>query len=422
MMGRRRLWVCGLVSLYLIVMAAVLFSVKGVVSAADDSRTQNITQENADSQTDGNESQQDETTQEQEDTDAEEYLDLIFKELNLQEVDDFSEDVLPERMTLSGVTKTLLGSGISGIDASSLMEWVADVFFYELSEAKPFFIQMLLCALLFSVCNRFFIDGKRYINHLSFLFIYGAMMILLLRSFLLVGDVVEEGIDMICDFMKTLIPAYATTLLLSGNAASAGAFYEMTFGIILILTWALKVVVIPGIHIFVLLCLMDHLLEEEKFSRLADLIESGIAVLLKLALSGVIGFGVVQSLLTPAKDRISQSTLLKSLSVLPGVGNGFHFAQEVVLGCGMLVKNCVGAAGLILLLLICATPVVKVFSFHLLYRILGAALEPVSDRRIVKGILGVARGCGLYLKVMVDMMLFFMIAIAMVTASTSFVY
>jgi stage III sporulation protein AE len=356
------------------------------------------------------------------DTDAETYLDYIFEELNLQEVDDFSEEVLPEHMTLSDVTKTLLGDGISGIDAQSLLEWVFDVFFLELKEARPYFIQMLLCALLFSVCNRFFIEGKRYMNHLSFLFIYGAMMILLLRSFLLVGDVVEEGVDAICGFMKVLIPAYATTLLLSGNAVTAGAFYEMTFGIILLLTWLLKAVVIPGIHIFVLLSLMDHLLEEEKFSRLADLIESTVALILKLALSGVIGFGVVQSLLTPARDRITQSTLLKSLSVLPGVGNGFHFAQEIVLGCGMLVKNCVGAAGMILLLLICAVPVVKVFSFHFLYRILGAALEPVSDRRIVKGILAVARGCGLYLKVIVDAMLFFMIAIAMVTASTSFVY
>ena len=350
------------------------------------------------------------------------YLATIREELNLEYMDDFTEQELPEKTSFSDIVNILLEEGFDGIDKKSLMDWGLDLFFYELSAAKPLFIRMLLCATLFSVINRFFVTGKKYSGDISFLFIYGAMMILLLQSFLLVGEIVEDGINLVCSFMKTLIPVYATTLLLSGSAVSAGAFYELTFGIILALEWAVKVFLIPGIHIFVLLTLLDHLLEEERFSRLAELIESGERLFLKLAVSGVIGFSVVQSLLTPARDRISQSTFLKTLSVLPGVGGGFEFAEEVVLSCGMLVKNCVGVAGLVILLVICITPVIKVAAIHFLYKILAAALQPVSDRRIVKGIADVSRGSALYLKIMTDTMLLFLIAIAMVTASTSFVY
>lgn len=360
--------------------------------------------------------------EEQEDGGETDYLSLIFEELNFDELDSFAEQKLPEKMTLSDIAETLMVQGFDGIDAKTLADWGFDLFFYELAAAKPMFIQMLLCAALFSIINRFFVNRKKYVNDMSFLFIYGAMMLLLLQSFLLVGQIVEEGIELTCDFMKMLIPTYATTLLLAGNAASAGVFYELTFGMIYVLEWVLKIILIPAIHIFVLLTLMDHLLEEEKFSRLAELIESGVNIFLKIAVGGVIGFGAVQSLLTPAKDRITQSTLLKSLSVLPGVGNGFHFAEEVVLSCGMLVKNCVGVAGVILLLFICVTPVIKVFAFHFLYKILGAVLQPVSDRRIVKGISGVSRASALYLKIMVDTMLLFMITVSMITASTSFIY
>lgn len=350
------------------------------------------------------------------------YLSLILEELDFEELDSFTRQELPDRTTLSDIVETLMLQGFEGIDAKTLAGWGFDLFFYELAAAKPLFIQLLLCAALFSIVNRFFVNRKKYVNDMSFLFLYGAMMLLLLQSFLLVGEIVEEGVELTCDFMKILIPTYATTLLLSGSAASAGVFYELTFGIIYVLEWALKIILIPAIHIFVLLTLMDHLLEEEKFSRLAELIESGIRIFLKVAVGGVIGFGAVQSLLSPAKDRITQSTLLKSLTVLPGVGNGFHFAEEVVLSCGMLVKNCVGVAGLLILLILCVTPVIKVFVFHFLYKILGAVLQPVSDRRIVKGIGGVARGSALYLKIMVDTMLLFMIAICMITASTSFIY
>lgn len=354
--------------------------------------------------------------------DSDTYLEAIMEELNLKEVDTFSEDNLPERISFSGMVAQMVENGVSGLDGETVCTWVFDLFFYELANAKPLFIQMLIFAVLFAVINRFFINCGTYVSEMSFLMVYGAMMILLMQSFLLVSEVVTEGVAKVSEFLAALVPAYATTLMLSGNAATAGAFYEMAFGIICVLEWAMKVLLVPGIHIFVLLMLLDHLFEEEKLTKFAELIESGIGIFLKITVSGVIGLGVVQSLLGPARDRISGSVVLKSMTAIPGVGNSIHFAEEILLGCGMLVKNSVGVAGLIVLVFLCATPVMKVFCFTFLYRLLVAVLQPVADKRVVECIQGVARGSALYLKIMVDTMLLFLITISMVTASTSFVY
>ena len=66
-------------------------------------------------------------------------------------------------------------------------------------------------------------------------------------------------------------------------------------------------------------------------------------------------------------------------------------------------------------------PLIKVFSFTLLYRLLVAVLQPVADKRIVECMHGVAKGSMLYLKVMAATLALFLIAIAMVAASTGFV-
>lgn len=353
--------------------------------------------------------------------DTTDYLDAIFDELQLEQLDSYITDQLPVKMTFSSMVETLMYEGVDSLDANTIGKWIFDLFFYELSAAKPLFIQMLVFATLFAVLNRFFVNSKRYVTDLSFFIIYGAMMALLMQSFLLVGNVVQTGVQEVCTFLTTLVPAYASTLLLSGNVTSAGCFYEISFGVICLLEWAMKILFLPGIHIYVLFVLFDHLFEEEKFTRFAELLESAIKTVLKVSVSAVFGFGVVQSMLTPARDRITQSTLLKSLTVLPGVGNGVHLAEEVILSCGTLVKNSVGIAGVVLIFLLCLTPIVKVLSIHVMYKVLAALLQPIADKRIANCVQGVSKGSALYLRLMTDTMLLFLITISMVTASTSFV-
>lgn len=361
---------------------------------------------------------------------ADNYLNKIVEQLNLSQVDSFTEKELPERYQFSDMVNDLIDDyGTSGTGDESRTEWlghigkyILDLFFYEMTSAKPLFVEMILLAILFAVTNRVSMTCSKYVSNMSFLVVYGAMMILLMQSFLLVNEVLQTGLDAVMEFLEVVVPAYATTLMLSGNAASAGIFYEMTFALVLIIESAMKYVLVPAIHIFVLLEFLDHLFEEEKLSKLAELIETGVGVALKIAFGSVIGISTVQSLLTTAKDRISGNMVLKSISMLPGIGNTLGSTGEILLGCGILVKNSIGIAAVLILLFLCLMPIVKIFSFTFLYRFVVALLQPVADKRIVECIQGVARGSTMYLKLMVDTMLLFMIVISMITASTSFIF
>ena len=223
-------------------------------------------------------------------------------------------------------------------------------------------------------------------------------------------------------FMSAFIPTYATTLLLAGNAASAGVFYEMAFGLIYLLELGMKFLFLPGVSVFVLLLMMDNFFEETKLSKIAQLLEDGIRLVLKVGLTAVVGLGVVQSLIAPAKDRLSTSGIYQGLEAIPGVGNTIGAAGEILVGCGIMIKNSVGAAALVLLLILCFAPILKVFCFFVMYRVTAALLWPFCDKRIAGCVQDVGRGCGLFLKIMTAVVLLFFITISMISASTSFVY
>ena len=303
-----------------------------------------------------------------------------------------------------------------------ICDYVFDLFFYELAEVKPIFFQIVVMALLFALFGKLLIAKQGYVADMGFLMVYVGIVLLLLQSFTLIGRVVEEGVSRMLSFMTAFVPAYAATLLLSGNSASAGFFYEVTLGIVYVIELVMKVVFLPGVHIYVLLVMMDHLFEESRFSKLAELIGSALRSLLKFGLALVMGLGVVQSILAPAKDRLAASSLYHGIQAMPGLGNTVSATGELLLGCAIMIKNSVGAAALILLLILCMAPLCSVLCFTVMYRLIAALLEPFSDKRIVECVAGVGRGSGLYCRILADAMLYFWITISVISASTSFIF
>ena len=243
---------------------------------------------------------------------------------------------------------------------------------------------------------------------------------MLMAAFFVLSDVAKDCIDVLLTYLTALVPAYATVLLASGKGFSASGFYMLAFVLIYVVEWLIKLVLIPGIHLFLVLEVLNHVSSEKKLEKLAEFIESAVTKIMKASIKIVAGIGIVQAMIAPAKDKISESLILKSFQAIPGVGRLGQGAGEIMLGCAMLIKNSVGMAAIIVLFFIVLTPLVKTLIFSLMYRLLSAALQPVSDNRIVEGIEAVARAGNLYYIVIRDASILFFIVIAIVCASTSF--
>ena len=350
------------------------------------------------------------------------YIEEILGGMDFSSLDTFLNEHMRTKMSFKELIAQISVNGISAISGENISMLVFDTFLYELSIARPIFLKMLLFSLLFSVFQRVLATKNKYISNMGFLLIYATMMVLLMQSFFLVKDITIEGMNGLTTFLNALIPTYAGVLVFSGNAVSGAFFYEIAFGIIYLLEHMIQTFLIPLIHIFVLVLFMNQLFDEDKLSKFADLMEKVVKITLKAAFGGVIGMSVIQSLLTPAKDRVTESMVLKGISAIPGVGNTLGSAGEIILSCGMLIKNSVGVVALVILVVVAVGPVIKIGCFWGMYHLLSAVLQPIADKRVTECVSAVARGCDLYLKIMIYSMLLFFILIAMVGAATSFIH
>lgn len=355
-------------------------------------------------------------------TEADTYLEEIIEVLDFQSLNDYLNEHLRIEMDFAELISQISSHGFEVINRENITQLFFDAIFYEISIARPIFVKMLLFAVLFSVIHRLIASKKTYVSDIGFLLIYSTLMVLLMQSFFLVRDIAIEGMNGILTFLQALIPTYTMTMVFTGNAVSGAMAYELAFFFIYLIGFLMKNFLSPLIHIFVLVLFLNHLFEEDKLSKLAEFMEKIITLILKFTFGAVIGLGVVQSLLTPMKDRLANHVTLSGLSSIPGLGGALSAAGEILFSCGMLIKNSVGIAGLVILFVVAVIPVIKIGCFWLMYHLLSVILQPVSDVRLVECVSGIARGCDLYLKIILYVMLLFFVLISMVAMATTFVF
>ena len=353
------------------------------------------------------------------------YLERFMGELDFTEMDELLDTELfpaqQEKIHFSDVVEQLLTEGTDGFDASVVEEWIFDALFYEIDAGKTLLVEIVLLAVGFSMLKNFSGAFKQaYISEICFLLVYGIMAVLLLQSFSIYEEIASEALSHCVDFMKALVPTFGISMVFSSGPESSVGFYQLAFLVIYLVEWLFLKILIPLIQIYVVLELFNHFFEDEKFQNLTELVCGAINWGMKSAGVLVLGLNVVQSMIAPAKDRLTSSTVSQAAAFVPEVGNILNGVGEMILGAGILIKNCVGVAALVFLIVIGIGPVLKILGLSVIYKLAAAVVEPVADKRIAGCMRGMAQGGMLYLKMVVYCLALFFVTVALTTAASGF--
>ena len=323
-------------------------------------------------------------------------------------------------ITFSQLTGLIAENGVMG----SLWEigaYVLQSLIGEIRTNRQNMMHILVLVLLFCVLQNFLeLTDNSYISELCYMLTYLVMMLLLLKSFSVTTQIVRDMLDTVTGFMRMLLPAYLGVMVFAGSAMSAMSFYELTFFILYGIEMIMTYFLLPLISVYVLFQLANYTLKDEVFSKTADLIHDLFGWGAKIILTLVVGLNVVQSMIAPAVDYASRTTLTKSLGLIPGIGGAASAIGDILIGSGMVIKNSVGVAAIFLLLFLTLVPFIKVLIITFLYKCMAALLEPIADKRIAKAMAGMATGGGMLMRMITTTVFMIFITIAMISATSSF--
>lgn len=176
------------------------------------------------------------------------------------------------------------------------------------------------------------------------------------------------------------------------------------------------------IKMYALLILAGKITREDSLSRLTDLVGKSVQWGLKTITAVLLGFQLIQGMVLPSVDALGKGSLFRFLEAVPGIGQGARTVTQAVLGAGVLIKNAIGAAAVVILAVISALPLIQLGILAVLYHFCAALLEPVCDKRIVSCIHGISMAHQLLIRLVWTSLVLFAVSLAILCAVTNVMY
>ena len=304
---------------------------------------------------------------------------------------------------------------------NELWEGIKGELFGELFGQKELLIKIVTIGVIASVFSNIsgaFISSN--ISETAFYLTFTALLGMLVSGYVLIANIVTEALSALLELMEAIVPVYVLSLGFSTGQASATGAYQIIAMAITFVEKIIQTIVLPLVYAYMIAGVMNNLINGSFLTKACELLKNIVNWILKGLMSVIIGINVIQGLITPIVDSLKASALGKAAGMIPGIGNSLSSMSGVILGSGTLIKNSIGMAAMIAIIVLVFSPVVKSLIMSLAYKVASAVLEPVSDKRVINVITAVYESVSMLVKTLLYAVVFFMLTIAIVCSTTNF--
>lgn len=255
-------------------------------------------------------------------------------------------------------------------------------------------------------------DGSSQIAQTS------AHMVLVLIAVLSFRDVLAvctEAVDGLRTAFFAFIPVVTGMVLTSGAPVTAGVLYPTVFGMGTFVSVFILDVAFPLIFISIAIDLAGNLGGGDRVSGVAEMLRQTAFVGMGLLLSGFVGVVAGERAAAGVADGVALRTAkYMSSTFIPVAGKMVGDTMDMFFHSMFALRSAVGLAGSIALIGIVLSPLVKVFSCFVAWRIALALLGPTCGPQVKRSLQAMAGGVGLLAVVLFATSFIFIICLSLV--------
>lgn len=294
---------------------------------------------------------------------------------------------LSDSFTIDQILQATL-NGESIFDADSLISSLKELFFYEMKSALIVGIEILtICIVVGLLKNLSGSFGKKGISDIATLICSIVIIGLAMTNFNTIFQMTQDAVNTITYTMEILLPVLIAILIGMGQVASGTIMSPILLTAVTIFQSIIKNIVMPAIFLSAVLGLINCLTEKDyvnqlsKFLRQTALFVTGIIMTL---MSGIIA---IQGLIAKTSDSLIMGTAKYSLDAfIPIVGGFTSDTIELFLKCMGSIKGVVGVFGILMIVCLILTPIIKILAVSVIYKITALLIEPVATKKLSAGI------------------------------------
>lgn len=308
-----------------------------------------------------------------------------MKALNLgtfiEESGKYTNEVFPELDVQELITKSLTGKVDNGIFYKALLRLLGKELVSNITVLGSVLIIIVIHSILKSISGNL---GNENTSQVAYFVEYILIITLIIGSFGIIIINIKNTITNLVDFMNNLVPILIALIVATGQVASSTLLQPILIFAVIFLGNIINLVILPIVTMIMILNIASNLSDKIQIGNLSKFFTSSITWFLGFVITIFVGLLSLEGTLTSSVDGITVKGIKSVASTfIPVVGKALGDSVDTVLGATTLIKNAIGFVGIIIVIGICALPIIRLTITSLLYSLVGAISEPIADKKIV---------------------------------------
>lgn len=330
----------------------------------------------------------------------------------IDEANKYSNDILKDIDI-----QELLNNAIKGeLDTNQLLKNIFPLLGTEIKEALKVMGSILIIVLIHSVLKSISDNlNNKSVAQITYYVQYILIATVIMTNFSSIITLTKEAVGNMISFIQLLFPLLMTLMLASGSVVSVNLVQPIILFIINLISNIFQSIIIPIILVGTALAIVSKISDRIQIDKLSKFLKSSSVWVIGILLTILVGVLSIEGTLGSSVDGITAKTAKAAVSsFIPVVGKVLGDAVDTVIGCSAILKNAIGIVGVIVVIAICITPILKLAIITIIYHLTAALCEPIADSKIVSLITQMADTFKILLAILCSISVMLIIGITLV--------
>ncbi len=330
----------------------------------------------------------------------------------IDEANKYSNDILKDIDI-----QELLNNAIKGeVDTNQLLKNIFPLLGTEIKEALKVMGSILIIVLIHSVLKSISDNlNNKSVAQITYYVQYILIATVIMTNFSSIITLSKEAVGNMISFIQLLFPLLMTLMLASGSVVSVNLVQPIILFIINLISNIFQSIIIPIILVGTALAIVSKISDRIQIDKLSKFLKSSSVWVIGILLTIFVGVLSIEGTLGSSVDGITAKTAKAAVSsFIPVVGKVLGDAVDTVIGCSAILKNAIGIVGVIVVIAICITPILKLAIITIIYHLTAALCEPIADSKIVSLITQMADTFKILLAILCSISVMLIIGITLV--------
>ena len=317
-------------------------------------------------------------------------LDISGLEGILKDLNEKQSGIFNSKSFIDKLTGILNGEFTDG--ASSVWQAILNLIFEEILDFLPLVATIVAVAILSGMIGDLRGGGSKSIANITHFVCYGVIIILIVNACTSILTLTSSTLQSLKTQIDVSFPILLTLLTSIGGTASV-SIYQPAVALFSGTVMQIFTLVLMPLFIFSLVfAVISNLSSSVKLEKFSSFFTSLFKWITGAVFTIFMGFLIVQGITAGSIDTVSVRTAKYAIrSYVPILGGYLSEGFNVIMASSMLIKNAIGASGLLLMFSTVIVPIVQIVLLQLCLKLTSAILEPLTDNRISNFISSVSK-------------------------------